>query len=212
MKDIYIVCAGDFGQEIYLMLKTINKNTEKEGKPVPYNIKGFLSDVPVNFDRSYIDIDIVGDIQNWQPYGNEVYALGLADPKSKEKVSTLLKSRGAKFETIISPWCTITGNIEFGEGCIVNPYIMHPGTKVGNFVNIMGSMVGAKAEIGDFSTITGFVNITNAKIGKRVFIGSHAVILNNKKVGDDAVVCAGSIVFNNVKKETKVFGCPAIEI
>ena len=41
-------------------------------------------------------------------------------------------------------------------------------------------------------------NITNAHIGKRVFIGSHAVILNGKKVGDDAFVCAGSIVFSNV--------------
>ena len=147
MKDIYIVCAGDFGQEVYIMLKAINQKAVSEGKEAPYNIKGFLNDIPVNFDRSYIDIDIVGDIQNWQPKENEVYALGLSDPKGKEKISALLKSKGAKFETIISPWCTITGSINFGEGCIINPYIMHPGTKVGNFVNIMGSMIGAQAAV-----------------------------------------------------------------
>ena len=69
-------------------------------------------------------------------------------------------------------------------------------------------MVGG-ASIGDFSTTTGFANIAGAHLGNRVFVGSHAVILNGKKVGDDAIVCAGSIVFSNVKAGTKVFGNPA---
>lgn len=209
MKDIYIVCAGGFGQEVYVMIKNINKNAISEGKEAPYNIKGFLNDIPVEFDRSYIDIDIVGDIQNWQPYGNEVYALGISDPVSKEKISTLLKSRGAKFETIIAPWSVIPDSIEIGEGCIISPYLIMPGVKVGNFVNIMGSMVGSGAEVGDYSTVTGFANITNAKLGKRVFVGSHAVIMNKKKIGDDVFICVGSVVFNNLKQGEKVIGIPA---
>ena len=44
---------------------------------------------------------------------------------------------------------------------------------------------------------------------KRVFVGSHAVIMNKRRLGDDAYVCAGSIVFNNVKSGVKVFGNPA---
>lgn len=212
MKDIYIVCAGGFGQEVYVMLKTINQTAVNEGKKAPYNIKGFLNDIPVELDRSYIDIDIVGTIKDWQPNGNEVYALGLSDPKSKEKIATLLKSKGAKFETLIAPWSIIPDKIECGEGCIISPYNILPGVKIGNFVNIMGSMIGSGAEIGDYSTITGFANITNAEIGKRVFVGSHAVIMNKRKIGDDAFICVGSIVFNNVKPGQKVFGVPAKKV
>ena len=209
MKDIDIVCAGGFGQEVYVMLKTINQKAVSEGKEAPYNIKGFLNDIPVELDRSYIDIDIVGTIKDWQPKGNEVYALGLSEPKSKEKIAALLKSKGAKFETIIAPWSIIPDNIQIGEGSILSPYLIMPGVKIGNFANVMGCMVGSEAEIGDYSTITGFANITNAKIGKRVFVGSHAVIMNQRKIGDDAFICVGSVVFNNVKQAQKVFGIPA---
>lgn len=121
----------------------------------------------------------------------------------------MLKSKGAKFETIIAPWSIIPDNIQIGEGSIISPYLIMPGVKIGNFANVMGCMVGSQAEIGDYSTITGFANITNAKIGKRVFVGSHAVIMNQRKIGDDAFICVGSVVFNNVKQGQKVFGIPA---
>ena len=73
-------------------------------------------------------------------------------------------------------------------------------------------MIGQDSIIDDYSTTTGYTNIASAHIGKRVFVGSHAVILNGKKVGDDAFVCAGSIVFSNIKAGTKVFGNPAKKI
>ena len=83
---------------------------------------------------------------------------------------------------------------------------------VGSFVHVAGSIIGQDSIVDDFSTTTAFVNIASAKIGKRVFVGSHSVILNGKKVGDDAFVCAGSIVLNNVKPGTKVMGYPAKKI
>ena len=83
---------------------------------------------------------------------------------------------------------------------------------LGDFTSIMGSMIGQDSNIGDFSTTTGYVNVVSAKLGKRVFIGSHSVILKDRIVGDDAYVGAGSIVIKNVKEGTKVFGIPAKRI
>jgi serine acetyltransferase len=83
---------------------------------------------------------------------------------------------------------------------------------VGDFVNVNGGMVGESAVIGDYCTITGFANIASGKLGKRVFVGSHAVVLKSATVGDDAVVGAGSIVVRNVKAGTTVFGNPAKRI
>lgn len=98
-------------------------------------------------------------------------------------------------------------HVEMGEACIVRAaVIIARGAKLGNFVNVMGSMVGSFAEIGDYSTTTGFANITNAKLGKRVFVGSQAVIMNNRKIGDDAFICASSMVVSHVKSGKKMFG------
>ena len=100
--------------------------------------------------------------------------------------------------------------VTLGEGCVINGRSsIGGGAILGDFVNLAGALVGQDAVVGDFSTITGYANITNAHLGKRVFVGSHGVILNKRKIGDDVYVCAGSIVFNNVKAGIKVFGNPA---
>ena len=46
-------------------------------------------------------------------------------------------------------------------------------------------------------------------IGNEVEIGGHAFIIPGKKVGDNAIIGAGSIVFSNVKAGTTVLGNPA---
>lgn len=210
MKDIIIVCAGGYGKEALQIIKSINSRACQSGKEEPYHVIGFLNDEPDALKGSGIDVPIIGDIQNWKPYGDEVYALGFSNPQVKERIAEMLKGRGAKFESLIAPWSIVSReNMKIGEGCIITAYSVAPEAKIGNFVNIMGSMIGPKVEIGDYSTTTGFANVASARIGKRVYVGSHAVIIGNKKVGDDAYVCVGSVVVSNVKAGTKVFGVPA---
>lgn len=204
MKNIIIVGAGDFGREAVTLIQSINKITPT------YNILGFINDIPDALDGINIPYQILGSIQDWQPKENEYFIMGIASPAGKEKIASLLKSRGAKFETLIHPAALISDYAEIGEGCVIGGRSsVGACTKVGDFVHIAGSMVGQDAIIGDFTTTTGFANVTNARLGKRVFVGSHAVILNHLKVGDDAFICAGSIVFNNVKAGSKVIGNPA---
>ena len=157
------------------------------------------------------DYPIIGTIADYIPGNNDVFVCGIANPKDKEKVVLSLKEKGAVFETIIHPASNIGDFVSFGEGCYVYGSIS-PNAVLGDFVSIMGSMVGGGAVIGNFSTTTGYANITSSKIGRRVFIGSHAVILNNLRIGDDAYVGAGSVVIRNVKAGVKVFGNPAREI
>ena len=198
MKDLIIVCAGGFGREVFYLAKKIGK----------WNIKGFIDDNPHALDGVNIALPIIGTIKDWVPSENEVFALGVSSPKTKEAIVSIMKAKGAKFETLIAPHSRIIETTTYGEGCIISGSIGDC-VKIGDFVNIMGSMIGQDSTIGDYSTTTGFTNIASAHIGKRVFVGSHAVVLHGKKVGDDAFICAGSIVFNNVKAGTKVIGNPA---
>lgn len=204
MKDLIIAGAGGFGREALALAKTLN-NIEPR-----WNIKGFINDIPDALDGVKCSHGIIGTIKDWQPSENEVFVMGVSSPAGKEKIASILKSKGAQFITLIHPYAIVNEYVTMGEGCIINGRSsIGDGAILGDFVNLAGSMVGQDAEIGDFSTTTGYANITNAKLGKRVFVGSHAVILNKRKVGDDAYICAGSIVFSNVKPGIKVFGNPA---
>lgn len=205
MKDLIIVGAGGFGREILEVIKHINRE-----KPT-YNILGFINDDLTSLDAYEVskEYKILGTIKDWQPTGNEVYAMGITSPAGKKKVAELLKARGAQFETIISPRVFMADYVTMGEGVVITAFSVQENAKIGNFVTIAGSVVGGTCEIGDYTTTTAFANLTNSKIGSGVFVGSHAVILNNLKIGDNSMICAGSIVFNNIKPGTKVWGSPA---
>ena len=207
MKDLIIVGAGGFGREAFALARYLNKKNPQ------WNIRGFINDIPDALDGVKIDAKIIGTIKDWQPSDNEVFVMGIASPAGKEKVATMLKARGAKFLTMISPAAIIGDYVEIGEGCVINgPASVGGCAKIGNFVHIAASMVGQDAVIGDYSTTTGFANVTNAIIGKKVFVGSHACIMNKLKIGDEAIVGMGSVVISNVKPGTRVFGNPAKKV
>lgn len=204
MKKLIIVGAGGFGREAFFLAQEINKTNQR------WEILGFIDDNQNALDGMIGLPPVIGKISEWTPAEDEVFAMGIASPKVKEKLSTLLESKGAKFETLIHPAALVNEYAVIGEGSVIGgrSSVGHM-TRIGRFVHLAGSMVGQNAEVGDYSTSTGFANLTNAHLGKRVFVGSHAVVLNGKKVGDDAFICAGSICFSNVKAGTKVFGNPA---
>lgn len=207
MKDLIIAGAGGFGREAYHMVKAINAIN------ATWNFKGFINDDLDVFKDQNKEYEIIGTIRDWVPSENEVFVVAISTPKGKEKVVNILKGKGAEFVTLIHPRAMVYETAEIGEGCVIGGMSnIGDSAKVGNFVHVAGSIVGQDSIIDDYSTTTAFVNIASAKIGKRVFIGSHSVILNGKKVGDDAFVCAGSIVMSNVKPGVKVMGYPAKKI
>lgn len=201
MKNLIILGAGETARERLDAIKKINRIKKT------WNIKGFLSDYTDDLDGIDCDYKIIGTIVDYMPELNDVFVCGIAMPKAKEKVVSIMKKKAAKFETIIHPCSNVGDFVSIGEGCYIFGTIS-PNAKLGNFVSIMGSMVGM-ANVGDFSTVTGFANITNSTIGKRVFVGSQTVIVNGITIGDDAFIGAGSVVIRNVKPGVKVFGNPA---
>lgn len=207
MKDIIIVCAGSTGHEVYSIIEMINDEEIKAGREPKYNILGFIEDNQKTVLQDYVKVPILGTVKDWTPKGDEWYVLGNSAPKVKEKIVLMLKERGCRFETIIAPYSRIKPHVEIGEGCVIYAYNINSGAKIGNFVNIQGSMIGGRAVIGDYSTTLGFANISHGPLGKRVYVGAGAVVLCT--VEDDATVSVGSIVVSKVKAGTKVFGNPA---
>lgn len=205
MKDLIIVCGGSFAKEALEIIQQMN-----ESKP-QWNILGFIDDEKEIGSEVFRGYKVIGTIKDWVIKDSDYFAMGVSRPQIKEKLFNYLKGKGARFATIIHPGTHIPEGTVIGEGCVISRSWIGIEVVLGNCVNVAGSMIG-ESKIDDFSTTTGFANIAGATLGKRVFVGSHAVILNGKKVGDDAKVAAGSIVFSNVKAGTTVWGNPAKKV
>ena len=205
MKELILVGAGGFGRELLQWVKDINKVREK------WLIKGFIDDNLSALDEMNCDYTIIGSIKDWAPKEEEVFACAIANPSIKEQVVTLLRSRGAKFDSVIHPSAVIGEFNKIVEGLIAYPNsVVSTHAKVGEFVTLLSSAIGHDAVVGDYSTISSYCDITGGvQLGKKVFLGSHVTIIPGRKIGDDAYVGAGSVVIKNVRSNTKVIGNPA---
>ena len=117
---------------------------------------------------------------------------------------------------------TIETNAKVGPFSRIRPgAILSKGSRVGNFVEIKNSRVGARSKINHLSyvgdtTIGKSVNIgagtitcnydgkrkNRTKIQDQVFIGSNSSLVAPVTIGKNSVVGAGSVITKNVRKKT----------
>jgi serine O-acetyltransferase len=104
---------------------------------------------------------------------------------------------------------------------IITGISLPPECEIGDgiYIGHYGSIIlEAQARIGHNCSLAQNVTIGTAPsaegrgaptIGNRVFIGAHSVIVGKITIGDDAVVCAGSVVNKSVPARAVVMGNPA---
>ncbi len=181
-----------------------------------YIIKGFLDDTKSSFADENIECPypIVGTIKDYIPKEDDVFLMGIADPIGKQKLATMLKEHGAKFESFIHPYAALGRYNKIGEGSIIyGGFGMTVNVDIGAFVTLQACYLGHDVTVGDYSTVSSMSNIMGyVNIGKRVFMGSNVAVAPHIIIKDDAYICVGSIVIRNVKQGTKVMGNPAREI
>lgn len=99
---------------------------------------------------------------------------------------------------------SIPARCEIGDGLYIGHYgsiILAPEARIGHNCSLAQNVTIGVAGGGD--------DRGAPTIGNRVFIGAHSVIVGRITVGDDAVVCAGSVVSRAVPARAVVMGNPA---
>lgn len=205
MKDLIIVGAGGFGRELLQWVKDINSVTPT------WNVLGFIDDNPEALKGYECDYKVIGGISGCVPHDDVRYAMAVANPGTKERISQEMRLRGAQFASIIHPTALISNYARIGEALVMYPNsVVTVNVAIGDFVTILSSGVGHDATIGDYCTISSYCDVTGGvTLGRRVFMGSHVTITPGRRVGDDAFVAAGSVVMTNVRAGYRVYGNPA---
>jgi serine O-acetyltransferase len=99
---------------------------------------------------------------------------------------------------------SIPPRCEIGDGLYIGHYgsiILSPEARIGHNCSLAQNVTIGIAGGGEGRGAP--------TVGNRVFIGAHSVIVGRITVGDDVVVCAGSVVSRSVPARAVVMGNPA---
>ena len=204
MYNIIIVGAGGFGREVYLWAKDSFPKDQ-------YTIKGFLDDNPRILDNYNININIIGNLDNYEIKNQDRFLFAVGDIDIKKSLIVRLKRRGAKFLTLIHPGAIVANTAKIGEGAIICPFcLVSDNVLLEDFVmmNVYSSCghdvkVGSYSILSPYATLNGFVILED-----EVFLGTHATVIPYKKVGCKSKISANSVVMRDVPANKMVFGVP----
>lgn len=77
---------------------------------------------------------------------------------------------------------------------------------------VISAGVRIVAHDGSTKHSTGYIRVGRVDIGRKAYIGAHAIVLPGVRIGENAIVGAGSVVRRNVDPGSIVMGNPAVEV
>jgi sugar O-acyltransferase (sialic acid O-acetyltransferase NeuD family) len=209
MKNLIIIGARGFGREVYFTA------LQSVGYRKQFMIKGFLDNKPDDQISEDIFPPVLGDVESYLPGNDDLFICALGKVKDKVKYSKIILDKGGRFATVVHKDVTKYSNTKIGAGCIVMKGVhLSLNVVVEDFSTIMvNSVIGHDAIIGAWSHTGPYVFVGGGSaIGTEAQLHVRSTILSGLKIGEKAVVGAGSVVIKNVESGTTVFGNPAKNI
>lgn len=126
----------------------------------------------------------------------------------------LIRGNKISLNSVISKG-VLLNNCSIGDYSYVGAYCIFNAVHIGKYSSIAPYVMigGAEHSYWWYST-SHFISKYNiggrlTVIGNDVWIGTHAIIKQGVKIGDGAIIGAGSLVLNDVEPYSIVFGVPA---
>lgn len=211
MKKLYIVGAGGFGREILWLVQRINEHVPT------WKFSGFIDDNAELQGLTQNGYPILGDCDYLQKVTNDVWvviAVGAAQVK-KKIVKKLEQCSNIKFATLIDPSVLWSDSVSIGEGSIICAgSVLTVDVKIGNHVAVnLNCTVGHDAVLQDYTTVYPGVHISgNVAVGQCVELGTGSQIIQGKKIENNIVVGAGSVVTKDLLEQGTYVGVPVRKV
>ena len=204
MKSLLIWGAGDqgivtldcalstkqYGQIDFLDIK------EKGHRPIPGH---------TIYQESEVNLNIL-----LPSYDEVIIATGNNDLRQKKH--SILSKTGVLPATLIHPTALISPSATVGTGCTVLPNaVIHTNARIGT-----GCIINTGVIVEHDCIVEDFVNISpkasmagHTKIGKKTFLGIGCTIIDDIKIGCEAVIGAGAVVIWDIPDRATAVGVPA---
>ena len=211
MKKLYIVGAGGFGREILWLVQRINEHAPT------WEFSGFIDDNAELQGLTQDGYPVVGGCDYLQKVTNDVWvvvAVGAAQVK-KKIVEKLEQFQKVQFATLIDPSVQLSNSVTIGEGSIICAgSVLTVDIEIGKHVAInLNCTIGHDAVLQDYTTVYPGVHVSgNVTVGQCVELGTGSQIIQGKKIEDNIIVGAGSVVTKDLLEPGTYVGVPVRKI
>lgn len=208
---IAIYGAGGFAREVAWLVEVLNQTEEL------YQLVGFVDDNPKFQGQTLNGIHVLSLDDLLLQYPECKVVSGIGNPQTRRTLMEKVAQLGFSFETLIHPRTERSQWIDYGKGIVICAgNILTTNIKLGNHVQInLDCTIGHDVIMGEYTTLAPGVHVSGwVHFGKRVYVGTGAVIINGTSenplvVGDDAIIGAGACVTKSVESGLTVVGVPA---
>ncbi len=176
-----------------------------------YEIAAYYDDDAQKWGQRLDGIEIVGPISEAAQSRVSEAVIAVGDNEDRLRIA---KALDLEWLTVVHPFTSIAPGVTLGRGTVAFAgTIIQPGSTIGDHV-ILNSRAGVDHHV----VVEDFVHVATAHLaggtsaGEGSFLGLYSTILPGVRVGEWAMVGAGSLVRVDVKPRTTVFGNPAREI
>ena len=205
---LYIFGAGGSGREIAWLAEQCWGRAVESIFLVDH--QAYLS-APVNGVPVMLLADVVPD-------EHDHFVIAIGDPTVRRKVVADCLGVGLRPATLVHPRVEMSDRVEVGQGAVICAgSIATAGVVVGRHVHVnLACTISHDVRIGDYTTLSPGVHIAgNVDIGREVFIGTGANIINGRAgaplvIGDGAVIAAGACIIRSVESGALMAGVPAV--
>ncbi len=180
-------------------------------------IEGLIDlESPENVGKQVNGVPILAVLHNFSqrefPPKQYYVIVAYGNNRKKKDIVSRLEDQGYRFLSAISPAAYIAYGVTIGVGCIVNPHVaILPNATIGDHV-----IIHSGAVIEHDCVVRPYANIApGVSFGGRVYVGEGAyvytgsVVIPDVRIGEWAIVGAGTVVLKNVPDNTTVVGVPA---
>lgn len=208
MKHLIIIGVGVLSDIVHeYALKSYSYNKE-------WDFKGYL----------YGDNDSQKDIEKKKPLahygqyviqGDDVFVCSYFDNRNRKMASLFMKEKNANFVNVIHPSANIFSSAVLGVGNVIGAFTtISSNVTIGNMNFIQDQCnIGHDSNIGDYNHL--FVNTIlsgNNKVANETSLYTCSLLFPGIRVGNSAIVSAGSVVMRHVKDCVTVMGNPAKKV
>ena len=209
MKNLYIIGARGCGREVYGLF-LVCENLHKD-----IRCAGFLDDKSEALDGFEGYPPVVSSVEDFIPKADDVFICALGAPKWVKHYTEIIERKGGKFISLISPSAYIGKNVKIGAGCVICGWsVISCDVSIGShsYIGVFSDIghdviIGSHCHLGAYTFVGG-----RSEIGNTVTGHPRVSILPDRRIFDNAIIGAGSIVIRNVKEGQTVFGIPAKKI
>lgn len=208
MKNLIIIGAGGYAQEVLWVVDDINEAKET------WKFQGFIdAKQPQRRGQTLYDRPILGGWNNLPVVEGPLYfSCGIGDPNARRAETEEALSRGLLPATLVHPSVIAARYVTIGDGTIIGPRcVLAPYSSLGKHCALnIGVIIGHNSNVGNYCVLSPGVQVLgNVQLGERVFMGANSTVYLGRKVGPGSTIGANSFLLNNLGSEASVVGVPA---